>query len=252
MSEASARRRIAGRPAAATQAAELPATPDEPAPAAKLPPTTQAARDALRAAIAQRRNEEQRLAALEAAQLRAHDQLREAEHRLSGTETGLRQVSREERTRLAYAYVNDSAELSDNPVAAAQAAVNAATVEVSRLREVEAALAGEIDRARAELRQSESAQHAAMSDLVCASPEYLALVAQHSAAWQRLRTVKAALVEVTRALKGAQPQRWVDEAIRSEPLEERIGYPVDREFLGQWALAMAQLENDAEAALPQS
>jgi hypothetical protein len=71
-----------------------------------------------------------------------------------------------------------------------------------------------------------------MAQIVCTSPEYQALIEQHTAAWQRLRTVKTALKTVQAALHGQMPQRLMDEAHRAEPLEERVGYPVDPQPIG--------------------
>jgi hypothetical protein len=51
-------------------------------------------------------------------------------------------------------------------------------------------------------------------------------------------------------MKGQMEQKYIDEPRRVEPLEERHGYPVDYEFIGAWASALAQLETDAGAELP--
>ncbi len=46
------------------------------------------------------------------------------------------------------------------------------------------------------------------------------------------------------------PQRLAGEASRSEPLEERIGFPIDRDFLGAWSTAPENLLHDPDAPLP--
>jgi hypothetical protein len=89
-----------------------------------------------------------------------------------------------------------------------------------------------------------------MAQIVTTSEEYKALVAQHTDAWMRLRTVKEALRTVQSGLHGQLPQRWADEAFRSEPLEIRVGYPVDLQLVTAWQTALAALEQDADAELP--
>jgi hypothetical protein len=56
---------------------------------------------------------------------------------------------------------------------------------------------------------------------------------------------------VQAALHGQMPQRLMDEAHRAEPLEERVGSPVDPQPIERWAAALAALELDADAELPQ-
>jgi hypothetical protein len=115
---------------------------------------------------------------------------------------------------------------------------------------VRAALAGEVEHRQASLRQLRNAQYAAMSEIVCSGAEYQALLEQHTAAWQRLRTVKTALKAVQAGLHGQMPQRVADEALRSEPMEVRAGFPIDPNLVGAWSDAMAALETDADAPLP--
>jgi hypothetical protein len=55
---------------------------------------------------------------------------------------------------------------------------------------------------------------------------------------------------VQAALHGYMPQNFMDEAVRSEPLGERVGFSVDYGFVGAWASAMAALEQDADPELP--
>jgi chromosome segregation ATPase len=210
-----------------------------------------ASRDRLRDAIARVRQEQERLTSLEEAQTRAHDQLRDAEHALSDAESALQRVNRDEQSRLAYQFVNNGA-VDDDPVADAKAIVTTAQAEVERLEKVETALASEVDRVQATLRTLRVTQYTIMTELVCGSNEYRSLIEAHTAAWQRLRTIKTALKTVSAGLHGQMPQALMDEALRAEPLEVRVGFPVDAVFVDAWVNALAALENDASAELPEN
>jgi chromosome segregation ATPase len=206
-------------------------------------------RDRLRDAIAARQAEEARLAALEEAQSKAHREMWHASSKLQDAEETLRRATRDEGQRRVYSYLNNEAPDTD-PVAEATQIVNAARAEVARLEKLEADMAAEISRVQASLRDRRIVYHGVLAELVTHSPEYQALIASHKAAWQRLRTVKTALRTVTHGLHGHVEQRFIDEAEISEPLEIRVGYPVDAEFVGAWQKAMSQLEVDADADLP--
>jgi hypothetical protein len=65
-----------------------------------------------------------------------------------------------------------------------------------------------------------------------------------------LRSVKTALRTVTAGLHWQMPQNLMDESVRTEPFEERVGFPVDAVLVGAWAAAMSALEIDADAELP--
>jgi chromosome segregation ATPase len=208
-----------------------------------------ALRDRLRQAIASVAAETERLTALEQAQERAHQQMWEAESRLAGAKGAQERAAREERQSLAYRCANNDA-LTDDPVAAAKVATEAAQAEVDQLQRVEAALAGEIDKIQPALRTYRANMHAAIAEIVIASDEYAMLIEQHAAAWKQLRSIKTALRAVVAGLHGQMPQRYMDEPDRSEPLEPRVGYPVDNALISGWAEALAALEQDASAELP--
>jgi hypothetical protein len=55
---------------------------------------------------------------------------------------------------------------------------------------------------------------------------------------------------VQTSLHGQMPQNLMDEAQRSEPLEVRVGYPVDLALVTAQHTAMAALEIDPDAELP--
>jgi hypothetical protein len=82
------------------------------------------------------------------------------------------------------------------------------------------------------------------------TPERTVRGALLKAAWKQLRSVKTALKAVSSGLNGYMPQNFTDIAYLSEPLEPRVGYGVDENFVGGWAEALAQLADDADVDLP--
>jgi hypothetical protein len=118
------------------------------------------------------------------------------------------------------------------------------------LEEVEAALADEIARVQSNLRGLRNTLYAEMAQIVGASAEFQSLIEAHRATFKQLRTIKKVLQTVEIALHGNLPQPLSGWTHRMEPLEERVGYPVDPEPIERWAAAMAQLEQDADALLP--
>jgi hypothetical protein len=135
-------------------------------------------------------------------------------------------------------------------VAKATATAAAFQAEVDQLSKVEAALADEIDKIQGSLRTLTHSVYQCMADVITASDEYGLLVASHTETWGRLRSIKTALRTVTQGLHGYLDQRHAEEAFRSEPTEERVGYPVDQDLVGAWREALAQLADDSETDLP--
>jgi chromosome segregation ATPase len=208
-------------------------------------------RHRLRDVISRVNDEQGRLSSLEEAQSKAQAQGRHARAKLSEANLSLQQANREERSRIAYEFLNDG-RLADDPVAAATANLNAAQVEVDQLSKVQSAIAGEIDRVSSALNTLRTLRASIMSELIVNSDEYQRLIDQHRAAWKQLRTVKAALRAVIAGLHGSLPQRYMDEANRGEPLDSDrlVGYAVNRDLIDAWVEALARLETDADTPLP--
>jgi hypothetical protein len=211
---------------------------------------SQAIRDRLRDAIAKVNAEQERLASLEDAQSRAHQQLWHAESKLSDAKRALQRAQADERSRLAYAYVANNSALQDDPRCRRTSRRQRRTRRGRATGKGRISIGREVDRVKFTLRQLHANRDMAMSELVCTSTEYQLFIQQHATALRQLPTVKTALKAVSAGLRGQLPQRFMDEPQRSEPLEERVGYPVDATFVGAWADALAQLEQDAYAELP--
>jgi hypothetical protein len=135
-------------------------------------------------------------------------------------------------------------------VALATANVTSTTAEAAKFDKIERAISGEIDKLQITVRTLTHNVYAAMADLIVASDEYAMLRQQHADAWLRLRSVKTALRAVSSGLHGYMPQNLADIAYLSEPMEERVGYPVERDLVNGWAAALAQLADDADQELP--
>jgi hypothetical protein len=135
-------------------------------------------------------------------------------------------------------------------VCAAQLKLEAAQAEASQIERIEAALDADLAAVNNRLQRCQDAVHAALADLVCNSAEYQRLLEQHRAAWHRLRTVKVTLRTIQKALHGEWPEHLATEIDRGEPLDVRVGYPVDDKFVGAWAEALANLPVDPDSELP--
>jgi hypothetical protein len=212
------------------------------------PVDPQAMRARLRASVAKVKSEEKRLEAVEAGLAKAREQQWSVRSRLQQADAALERLLAEAPQRAAYAFLNDSDE--PDPLAAAQADHRNTQVELDRLESIESALSEEVARIQAGLRQLYAKTWQNMADFVVTSPQYRELVNSHTAAWQRLRTVKQALRIVGHALRGYAPQQVMDEPNRSETTEVRIGYPVDDSFVESWRTALEELSRNADAELP--
>jgi hypothetical protein len=156
-----------------------------------------------------------------------------------------------EQARLVDAYVTNG-RFDANPVASAQADFNAAQAEVDRLEKVEAALAAEIERFEAHLRHLRVTLYASMAR----GGLFQSRVPETH------RTTLHGVDAPAQCQNGTDHSpgwsSWADalplteEANRSEPLEARVGSPVDSGFVRAWQEALAQLETDANAPLPQA
>jgi chromosome segregation ATPase len=102
-------------------------------------------------------------------------------------------------------------------------------------------------------RQVERAQHAvtaAVAAVVEQSAEFQALLAAWPAAWHRLRSLKTTFDAIAKLTSGQLSGETFSLFNRSEPIEERVGYPVDESLASSWQSAVEGLANDAETPLP--
>lgn len=208
-------------------------------------------RNNLRSAISRLNQQQTRLQSLEEAKDRAHQQIFIAERQRSDAESALAEAERDEPSRLANSFINGTRIADGGPVARHREQVASAQSEVDKLNAVEEALATEIEKVESSLQSLRVAHLTALSEFVVSSPEYHSLLAAHSSAWTHLRTIRTALRSVASGLHGYLPQHFYNQAERTEPLEERFEFPVDKEFVQAWASAMSALDEDADVELPQ-
>jgi hypothetical protein len=55
---------------------------------------------------------------------------------------------------------------------------------------------------------------------------------------------------IVQALEGFAPKELLDKISVTEPLDIRVGYGVDEDFVNQWKYSLEQLQVDPEAELP--
>jgi hypothetical protein len=172
--------------------------------------------------------------------------------KLPEAEERLRQAVADAPHRLAAAYVGNLAVAEvEDPLAAARAAVAEAQAEDQKISAIRVALVSEIAQAERDLVPLRDGRDRVIAEIVPTSPAYRRLVESHSAAWRRLRSVKAALATIATGLRGAVPQTLLDEVNRSETLAaDRVGYPVDEAAVARWADVLAALVRDGGAVLP--
>jgi uncharacterized membrane protein YfbV (UPF0208 family) len=217
---------------------------------ASITSDTTALRTRLAEIILKRQETEQRLAALEAGQLKANEQLRNAHWQLDDAQSRLKVAQANQQSRLANAFL-DGEDQTDDPVISAKAALTASQDEINKYQTIEAALTNEAQKVSANLRAVRSIQHELIAELVSTSPEYQALIEAHKQAWKQLRTIKTALRTVTRGCAGYLPQNYIDEASKVEPVEPRVGFDCFP-LVSQWESVMQELGYSADVLFPQS
>jgi len=210
---------------------------------------TDANRAAYRKAFLDHHAASARLQQLEEAALRASDECRAAYTARDDAEQALRAVQQRNPAELVDAF------LANQPIdhlrlKEAEAKVRHAEAEFQRYQELEKALQAEITRAQSDLRMRAASLHAALAAVICASPQFQQLRADLKAAWFRLRSLRETFAKVQTACAGHMPNDVMG-AMASEPLEERVGFPIDGALVSAWETALTNLLTDPDAELPQ-
>jgi hypothetical protein len=132
-----------------------------------------------------------------------------------------------------------------------QQALSEAQSNHQRLRDTNTGLETEITGSQRRLRECRSRLHEAMSIVICASPQFTALLETLPECWKLLRSIRAICDDVYKALAGHMPTNLQNQWQFSETLErDRVGYPLDEALIGAWTSALARLQVDPEAELP--
>jgi hypothetical protein len=205
----------------------------------------------LAAAIASLREEEERLAALEAAQDRCREETAALHEGLLDEQAGLSEIQRTYPATLAYGYVNSSNLEDDLTLAEAEASVEHARAQYDHQVEIEQALALQITEVENRVRRARINVTIALANLVCSSDEIAALLAELDAAWATIRGIRKAFDLITERLHGQMPFPMLSHWQAAMPLDHRIiGYPIEESHATAWTAALDALIADATAPLP--
>jgi len=208
-----------------------------------------AARDRLREAITAVQTETDRLASLEAGQERARENQRTAQQTLIEAEAVLQQTERIDPERLAHSFAAGET-IERLPIAEARAQLDRAKSELEQIEEIQQALESEIQRAQGRLRLRRSSMHQALADVVCGSPEFLALFTDLDQTWARLRGLRKCFRAIQDALSGHMPGLLMSRWQTVVPLDYDVSYPVDEQPADLWSQALEWLLTDPDAVLP--
>ena len=206
------------------------------------------ARQRLRQAVEAAREEEARLQALEAAQLRAGDQLCAAQSTVIEAESILQQTERIDPEHLAYSFA--AGETIERPIAETRAQLDGAKSELEQIEEIQQALESEIRRAQGRLHLRRSSVHQALAEVVCESPEFLALFTELDQTWARLRGLRKCFRTIQDAMSGHMPGPIMSRWQTVVPLDYDVSYPLDEHPVGLWSQALERLLTDPDAVLP--
>ena len=206
------------------------------------------ARQRLRQAVEAVREEEARLQALEAAQLRAGDQLCAAQSTVIEAESILQQTERIDPEHLAYSFA--AGETIERPIAETRARLDRAKSELEHMEEIQQALESEMQRVQGRLRLRRSSVYEALADVVCESPEFARLFSELENTWARLRGLRKCFRAIQDALFGHMPGPVMSRWQTVVPLDYDVSYPLDEHPADLWSQALAAVQADADAKLP--
>jgi hypothetical protein len=193
----------------------------------------------------------ERLAATEQGVYRAHDELMEAYRVRDAAERDMTEARKNNPGELVASYLEGRpTPQASLRLAEAQTEVKRAASHVGHMEEIEAALQQEISILKPQLRLSEMRMYSALGNAVADSESFQLLCANMSEAWKRLRTLRTVAANVQKACKGYLPHECDVGLLASEPLEERVGYPVDNAVVATWQTALDDLLEDADTELP--
>jgi hypothetical protein len=211
-------------------------------------------RDALAAAIASLREEEERLQALEQAQDRCREEMAALHEAWRDAEAGLTALQGSYPATLAYGYVNSSNLEDDQTLAEAEASVEHRRAGYDHQVAIEQALASQISDVENRVQRAGINVTIALANLVCSSAEIAALLAELDAAWATIRGIRKAFDLITHRLHGQMPFHMLSHWQAAMPLDHRIiNYPVEESHATAWTAALdALIAGEIDTPLPSS
>jgi hypothetical protein len=207
-------------------------------------------RTKLRVAIDAHNEERHRLDALVEAQQRARSEQHMARDRLVEAEQALHEAQRDEASARAYAFANHQEYSGELNISERRAELDMQTRKLERAEKIEATLTAEITTAEQRLRRRQHDRTEALAGVVCHSAEFAQLIADTSAAWAKLRTLRTIFVAAMNACSGYMDSRTMANGQASEPLELRVGYAADEALIERWRAQLERLSSDADTELP--
>jgi hypothetical protein len=132
----------------------------------------------------------------------------------------------------------------------AEAKVRHAAAQLDHYQDLVKAIEAEITHAQGDVRLRATDLHSTFAAVVCNSPAFKHLCADLNAARMRLRTLRTVFEQVQTACHGAMSND-VARANAHQPVEERIGHPVNVEMVQTWWEALQRLADDPDAELPE-
>ena len=209
------------------------------------------ARDRLRNALAAQAEERDRHDFLAAGKDRAEAELREATAALANAKDDLTTARRKQPAELAYSFAAGHETLQlRHSIAEASAMVERRDSEVQHYREILDALAKEIEQVEVRLRNHQSRVHEALASVIATSTEFATFCDDLDKTWLRQRSLKVAADAIMVACHGNLPTDIYRRLQAAQPLEERVGYPVE-DIVARWQGALARLLTSADTALPE-
>lgn len=213
-------------------------------------------REHLRQAISTLQTEKESLGRLDRAREKAREDSWAIAARLTEAKDQLQKAREQEPARLARAAARGEDTSRPSPVVRAQTSLTEIQTEYQHNQELADALDGEITKASNTVQQAQHSVHAALSEVVCSSPELQDLFAELELSWGRLRGIRKAFAHIQRELHGQMPQSMADRWFASISLNHEAQYdangpiPTDDGPVTAWSEALVHLLEDPNSELP--
>jgi hypothetical protein len=215
------------------------------------PPDLDPARAKLRQQLARHKEEQERLAGLEAALERCHGESRDARSAHQASVDALAKARHIDRSDLAFRFANREVVEKTHAIEVAEALVARNKAEIERLDEIEEALAEEVRQSQQRATMRAMSAREALSEVVCSSPQFIDLLEQLDQLWGRMRGLHKCFRTLSAALGGLPDQhfRKIHRVVSMDP--DALYEPeLDERPAEAWSKALSALREDADAPLP--
>jgi hypothetical protein len=205
----------------------------------------------LREKLALLKREQDHVTALEQAQQRSNERLREIAHRLHEAELALAEIQRDEPLRRTYQFVNQEVVEDQADTIAATTVVEKLTGEHDECSMIDDTLVAEIATAQQRIRYAHNDVRRALAAIVNDSPELRYLLDEQDRHFAAIRGIKKACQIIANALGGDTSSEFLSRYQNNQPVNpEIVGYPIDETPAEQWAKALNAILIDPDTELP--